>query len=119
MDDIKKTLSLIAKTIDNHKAEDLVILDISDFLPITDYFVICTGVTQRHVQGIAKELEFILKKNTDLEVRGKVGYNEGKWIILDYDEVVIHIFLDEVRKFYDLEELWNDVPRVKLEKETN
>ena len=93
------------------KAFDLVLLDVKKISSFTEYFLICSGRSDRQVQAIARSINEDLKK-MGLHSLGMEGFEEGKWILMDYDDVVVHVFLDPVRKFYDLEGLWLDAPRV-------
>lgn len=96
------------------KAEDLVILDVRGISTFTDYFVIMSGRSTRHVQGLADAIGQQMSKKR--VVQGKVeGITEGHWVLLDYNDVVVHIFYHESRDFYDLEGLWHDAPRVDVE----
>ena len=94
------------------KAEDLVILDVRGLTSFTDYFVIMSGRSTRHVQGLAEALGDQLSakriSNTTSE-----GLKEGLWVLLDYIDVVVHIFYAETRSFYNLEGLWHDAPRIE------
>lgn len=82
-------------------------------LVITDYFVIATGANDRQVRTIAEEVEKALKDN-GLAAIGREGEQEGKWILLDFVDVVVHVFQAEERDFYRIEKLWSDAPRVPL-----
>jgi ribosome-associated protein len=93
------------------KAFNLVLLDLKNISSFTEYFLICSGRSDRQVQAIARSIEDDLKK-MGIYSLGMEGFEEGKWILLDYDDVVVHVFLDPVRMFYDLEGLWSDAPRV-------
>ena len=93
------------------KAFNLVLLDLKNISSFTEYFLICSGRSDRQVQAIARSIEDDLKK-MGIYSLGMEGFEEGKWILLDYDDVVVHVFLDPVRMFYDLEGLWLDAPRV-------
>lgn len=93
------------------KAFDLVLLDVKNVSFFTEYFLICSGRSDRHVQAIARSIDEGLKK-IGIHPLGIEGFGEGKWILMDYDDVVVHVFLELVRKFYDLEGLWLDAPRV-------
>jgi ribosome-associated protein len=100
------------------KAEDVVIIDLRKLNAPTDYFVICSGATDRHVRAIADSVVDGLRKK---KVRAwhVEGHTVGSWILIDYVDVVVHVFNDMTRKFYSLETLWGDapiesiVPRVK------
>lgn len=96
------------------KAEDLVILDVHSLTSFTDYFVIMSGRSTRHVQGLADALGEQLSAK---RVSSKTceGLKEGLWVLLDYSDVVVHIFYKETRAFYNLEGLWHDAPRLSPE----
>ncbi len=84
-----------------------------DVTDVTDFFVICSADSDRGVKTIAENIEKKLKELGD-KITGIEGYTEGRWILIDTTDVVIHIFYDPIRRFYDLEGLWIDAPRVKL-----
>lgn len=94
-----------------HKALDLVVLDVSGLSSFTDFFLICSGKSSRQVQGIADKLETSLSQ-LGIKPLGIEGRVEGHWVLMDYADVVIHIFYEPVRYFYDLESLWSDAKRV-------
>ncbi len=93
------------------KAENAAILEIKSLTSLADFFVICSGKSDRQVQSIAGHIELLLKKRKILPL-GIEGMREGRWVIMDYGDVVIHIFYAPVREFYDLDRLWEDAPRV-------
>jgi ribosome-associated protein len=93
------------------KALDLVLLDVTGLTSFTDYFVICSGKSSRQVQGVANNLERGLA-GAGVKPLGVEGRVEGHWVLMDYGDVVIHIFYEPVRYFYDLESLWSDAKRV-------
>jgi ribosome-associated protein len=95
------------------KAQDPVLLELKEITSFTDYFLLCSGKSDRQVQAIAQAIEEALKKKGARPL-GMEGVEEGKWALLDYGDVVVHIFLEPVRKFYDLEGLWIDAPRIEL-----
>lgn len=108
----RELAELCARVALNTKAEDLVILDVRGLAPFTDFFVIMSGRSTRHVQGlavvIAEELRSKRVSGTNCE-----GLAEGKWVLLDFNDVVVHIFYKDSRSFYDLEGLWHDAPRIE------
>lgn len=81
---------------------------------ITDYFVIASGATDRQVRTIADEVEKVLAER-DLKPVRREGEREGRWVLLDFVDVVVHVFVDEDRRYYELERLWKDAPRVRWE----
>lgn len=95
------------------KAEDIVILDVRKMSSFTDYFIVLSGRSTRHVQALAESLENELRSKRINTSRAE-GLGEGKWVLLDFNDVVIHIFYHEQREFYDLEGLWHDAPRVEF-----
>lgn len=113
MDSKEKTM-LCANLALDKKALDLVILDVQEQSSFTSYFIICSGTSDRHVQAIASNIE-ISGKHRGLYPLGIEGFREGKWILLDYDDVVVHIFYEPVREFYHLEKLWSEAPRVSID----
>jgi ribosome-associated protein len=96
------------------KAEDLVILDVHSICSFTDYFVIMSGHSTRHVRGLAEAIEAELRTKR-ISTAKTEGLREGLWVLLDYDDVIVHIFYKETRGFYDLEGLWHDAPRIAID----
>ncbi len=95
------------------KAENPVILDVRKLCSFTDFFVVISGRSTRHVQGLAEAIETELRSKK-LTPASAEGLNEGTWVLLDFNDVVVHIFYSETRKFYDIEGLWHDAPRISL-----
>lgn len=93
------------------KAEDLVILDVRGLASFTEYFVIMNGKSTRHVQALAEAVERSLRSKR-VKASTAEGIAEGLWVLLDFDDVVVHIFYYEQRKFYDLEGLWSQAKRI-------
>ncbi len=94
------------------KAERVVILGVHDLTSLADAFIICSGRSNRQVMAIAEHVKITLKKQNVQALRIE-GLKEGHWVLMDYGDVIIHIFYDPVRSFYDLEGLWADAPRLK------
>jgi ribosome-associated protein len=95
------------------KAEDLVVLDVRGLSSFTDYFIIMSGRSSRHVQGLAETMEKAMRSKRVSSAKAE-GIQEGMWVLLDFADVVVHIFYHEQRSFYDLEGLWHDAPRVEI-----
>jgi ribosome-associated protein len=95
------------------KARDIKILDVNDISPITDCFVICSGNSSIQVKAIADEIEDKMAER-GFDLRHKEGYSTARWILLDYDSVIVHVFRNEDREFYDLERLWADAQAVSF-----
>ena len=109
----KKKAILLAEAAIGKKGFHLTILEIGRVNPFTDCFLLVSGRSDRHVQAIADAVYETLKKNR-AKVLGVEGYEEGKWILIDGGDVVIHIFQEVVRAYYDLEGLWIDAPRIPV-----
>jgi ribosome-associated protein len=102
---------LIARYAGDAKAIDPVELDLRDVLAYTDYFVICTGNTDRQAKAIHDRIHEGLKKEHGLLPRRVEGLGESRWILMDYLDVVVHVFTPEAREFYRLEQLWGEAPK--------
>jgi ribosome-associated protein len=105
---------ICAKAALDAKAEDLVILDVQGHSSFTDYFVIMNGRSTRHVQGLAETIEGTLRSKR-VKASHAEGLQDGMWVLLDFDEVVVHIFYHDQRAFYDLESLWHEAKRIEPE----
>ncbi|MGH2788672.1 MAG: ribosome silencing factor [Actinomycetota bacterium] len=99
-----------AAAVADKKAERIVILDVSRHLVITDYFVISSGNTERQVRTIAEAVEEQVAERHHLKPFRREGAREGRWVLLDYVDFVVHVFHSEERDYYDLERLWSDAP---------
>ena len=95
------------KALDSKKASDLKLIKIGGISVLADYFVIATGGSSTHVKALADEVEFRLKELGAGSPRTE-GYRSNTWILLDYNSVVVHVFTEESRSFYDLDKLWRD-----------
>lgn len=95
------------------KAMDLVVLDVRHVTDVADVFVICSGRSNRQVSAIAEFIETELKK-AGIKSISVEGVKDGQWVLIDYGHVVIHVFYDPVRRFYDLESLWADAERIDI-----
>lgn len=109
-----KAALAIAQHLDEKQATDIVVLDVSGPFVIADYFVIATVHSTRQAQALAKELDLENKATRGRRRRNTGGLEteESNWVLLDFDDVVVHLFLPEARQYYALESLWADVPRV-------
>lgn len=97
------------------KGDDIVLLDVGDIIAITDVFVITSAGNTRHVRTIVDEIGKRLRERADTKPRAVEGLDTATWVLLDYGDVVVHVFLDETRRFYDLERLWADAARIPFE----
>lgn len=110
----REIAKLCARAAIEKKGENPVILDVRKLCSFTDFFVVVSGRSTRHVQGLAEAIESELRSKK-LSASKAEGLNEGTWVLLDYNDVVVHIFYTETRKFYDIEGLWHDAPRISPE----
>ncbi len=112
--DLDAQLDLYVQASLGRKAEGVVILDVRGLTSIADTFIICSGRSNRQVSAIADHIQRFLKKKgiRPLSVEGKT---DGHWVLMDYGHVIMHIFYEETRSFYDLEGLWSDAKRITTE----
>jgi ribosome-associated protein len=104
---------IAAAAADSKQGDDVVALDVSDPLPLTDVFVLVTGRNERNVQAIASEVEERMIEAGAKPLR-REGRAEGRWVLLDFGDIVVHVFHEEERLFYSLERLWKDCPVIPL-----
>ena len=104
-----------AQIIADKKGFDLILLDVSKLIVVTDLFLIATGTSTRHVKTLVEEVEYGLKKDIDRRTLRREGEDHSRWVLLDYGDVVIHVFDAETRDYYELERLWADAPHIELE----
>jgi ribosome-associated protein len=109
-----ESVRLAAAAALDRKAEDLKVLQVSAVTSFTDYFLLCSGTNSRQVQAIADGVEKSLRSR-GVRPRHVEGYAQGQWVLLDYGDFVLHVFLQERRRFYGLERLWGDAPDVTAE----
>jgi ribosome-associated protein len=107
----EELVELAARTLAAHKGQDPLILDVRGLSSLGDYFIICSGTSKRHVQALAQHLQEALRQ-AGVKPLGVEGLEEGHWVLLDYVEVVIHLFITPLREFYDLEGLWMEAKRL-------
>src|SRR2546423_3678019 len=112
---IRHWVTTAARAASGKKAEDTLVLDVGEVLSITDAFVITSGRSRRQVLTIAEEVEAQVKAVGGPSPIRVEGLTDGQWVLLDYGDFVVHVFLDEVRRYYDLERLWADAPIVEWE----
>nr|WP_315851215.1 ribosome silencing factor [Adhaeretor mobilis] len=101
-----------ARTAEDNRGEDIVILDMREITPVFDYFVLATGKSRRQLHAMSEEIDHKLEDDLKDKRMGIEGYSESRWILLDYGNVVIHLFDEETREFYALEDFWNGAKRV-------
>lgn len=113
----KQRALLCAQYALDKKAFDIQILDIRELSSLTDYLVIASGNSDRQVQAIAEAVRLGCKNNERFSPLGVEGMKEGRWILLDYGDVMVHLFQPAVREFYDLESMWSEAARIELPSE--
>jgi ribosome-associated protein len=107
-------VKIAAAAADSKQGEDLVALDVSGPLPLTDVFLLVTGRNERNVVAIAGEIEDKMIEAGAKPLR-REGRQEGRWILLDFGDIVVHVFHEEDRMYYSLERLWKDCPAIPIE----
>lgn len=105
--------TILCETAIDKKAENIVLLDVKKISGFADYFLIMNGRSTRHVQGLATALDQKMSRKRASTTKVE-GLDEGHWVLLDFNDVIVHIFYYEERQVYDLEGLWHDAPRVDL-----
>jgi ribosome-associated protein len=98
------------------KAQDVVIMELNDLTDVADYFLIASGTSERHVKTIADNVEAGMKER-GVKPYSVEGNRDGRWVIIDYQNVIVHIFLEQLRDLYDLESLWIEAKKFRIENE--
>ena len=101
-------VQIICAILSNKKGRNIVYIDVEDKTSLCDYFVICSGTSATQVKSLAENLDEKMDKEYALTPKRSEGVREGRWAVLDYQDVIVHIFNDEMRDFYCLERLWED-----------
>ncbi|MGM0419481.1 MAG: ribosome silencing factor [Bacillota bacterium] len=109
--DIKKRALEIAKFAEEKKAQDITVLGVSELTTIAEYFIIVSGQNEIQVKAIAREIEDSMAE-LGIEPYRKAGRNQGRWILLDYKEIIVHVFHQQERQYYELERLWADAEKI-------
>ena len=104
---------VLAKALDSKKGNEIKVLKTQDLTTLADYFVICTATSNTQVKAMSDACEEAMEKHGE-HVHHIEGHRDGTWLLLDFSDVVVHVFTDETRKFYDLERLWGDAEEVDL-----
>jgi ribosome-associated protein len=103
-----------ARTAGDNRGQNIVVLDLREITPVFDYFVLATGTSRRQLHAMSEEIDHTLEDELNDKRMGIEGYRESRWIVLDYGTVVVHLFDEERREYYDLENLWAQAKRVDL-----
>jgi ribosome-associated protein len=112
----KDRACLCARVASDHKARDIVVLDMRGITPLYDYFVIATGSSRRQIHTLAEEIDAAMHEAGDRR-HAIEGYESSKWVVQDYGDIVVHVFDPPSREYYSLEDLWADAPRIDWERE--
>ena len=109
----KEIAEQIVKTLDGKKAHDLKLLRTTDVTVLADYFVICTATSTTQIKTLADEVEAVMESKGETKLH-REGYRSGGWVLIDFGCVVVHIFMEEARQFYNLERLWADAEEIDI-----
>ena len=105
---------MIYSILDNKKAIDLKLFDTNNVSLLADYFIVATGTSSTHVKALAEEVEYEMKQK-GIQAKSIEGYGSNSWILLDYGEIIVHVFTEEARNFYNIEALWNGMKKVEMD----
>lgn len=111
MDQVLDLTKRISEILDSKKAQDLTVLSVKGLSPIADYFIIATGTSSTHISALADYVEKGMRDSGTL-LRHKEGKLQGGWLLLDFRDIVVHIFSGDLREYYALERIWSDAPRI-------
>jgi ribosome-associated protein len=114
--DIKEKAMLAGRLADEKKGLDIAVIELTGLTDIADYFVIMSGTSERHVRTLLDNVEKGMKE-AGVRPFSVEGREQGRWVIIDYQNVIIHIFLEQLRELYDLESLWIEAKRFRVERE--
>jgi ribosome-associated protein len=103
-----------ARVAEESRGTNVHVLDLRDLTQLFDYFVVATGASRRQLHAMADEISQVLKRDLHDVRRGMEGYEEGRWIVLDYGDVMVHLFDPESREYWDIEQLWSDAQRIPV-----
>jgi ribosome-associated protein len=107
---------LCGRCAEGKKAKDIAVIELTGLTDIADYFLLASGTSERHVRTISEYIETNMKEN-GIKPYSMEGYGDGRWVIIDYQNVVVHIFLEPLRELYDLESLWLEAKKYRIAKE--
>lgn len=120
MNQTKQISNLIIEGIKNRKGKSITMIDLSDIEGASaDVFIICQGTSNMHVASVADSIREFVHEQMDVKPFSYDGYKNSQWIVIDYGNVMVHVFQPEVRQFYNLEELWSDAPTIDIPDEDN
>ncbi len=111
----KELAKIVCTALEDKKATDIKVIDISDVSVLADYFIIASGSNRNQVQAMVDSVQEDLFKKAGAEAKQVEGYQTANWILLDYGDIIVHVFDEENRLFYDLERIWRDGKDIKIE----
>ena len=114
MKNAKELALLAARALSDKKGKEIQVLEIGELTTLADYFVIATGSSNTQINALVDNVEKVLLEEAEEDPLHREGYRGGTWVLLDFSSVVVHLFMDEARQFYDLERLWKDAVDVDL-----
>ena len=107
-----QTVKRVREILGDKKGEDVVILDVHNLSTVTDFFIICTATSQRHAKSLAEHLRLALKSEK-IKPMHNDGLPEASWVVIDYIDFIVHIFIEQTRELYALEKLWGDAEKIE------
>jgi ribosome-associated protein len=114
MSDAESLARACAAAAADKKAEDIEIIDLQGVSSFTDYFVVCTGTSDPQLKAIAGGIRAAIREEFGIGPASEDGYPASHWVVIDYGQVVVHVFHEDKRQYYTLEDLWGDAPRVPM-----
>lgn len=115
MKDTKEIALYAAKALSDKKGLGIQLLDVAEITTLAEYFLICTGTSNTHVNTLCDAVEEAVVDQMEEPLLHREGHRSGTWVLLDFGSLIVHVFTEETRKFYDLERLWNDAKIVPLD----
>ncbi|MGE5472936.1 MAG: ribosome silencing factor [Ignavibacteriales bacterium] len=113
-----ETVDAVISILEDKKAKDIKVLEVKDVTLVADYFVISSGTSTTHIKSLADELEVKLEDEKGIKMHHREGYNSARWILLDYGDVIVHIFHQDDRAYYNLEKIWSEAKDVIIQGKT-
>ena len=110
----KEAAALAVKALDSKMGVDIQLIEITDVSTLADYFLICTGTSNTHVNALCDAVEQVVVDKCGETLLHREGHRSGTWVLMDFGSLIVHVFTDETRQFYDLERLWSDGVPVNL-----
>ena len=117
LEEVRRLAVTAARAAAGKVGTDTLVVEVGEVLAIADYFVISSGANVRQVRTIAEEVEAKVAESGGPKPMRTEGLDDARWVLLDYGDFVVHVFLEDVRRYYDIERLWSDAPRVEWEAE--